>query len=86
MPSCVTTAGGGHSATPDNASVQVNVIVTSVLCQPVGSAEGVTCAVMLGGVRSTVYVFISNALGVQPCRNARAISVVVPSPRAIGEL
>src|SRR5579859_1501076 len=49
---------GGQEATPDNASVQVNETVTSVLFQPAALGEGEPEAVIEGGVSSILTVAV----------------------------
>ena len=53
-PSVDTTTGSGQPATPEPASVHVNVIVTGALYQPPESGARSTAAVMTGGVESTL--------------------------------
>jgi hypothetical protein len=53
----VTETGAGQIATPDNASLHVNVIVTLVLFHPFTGA-GVMMGVTVGGVRSIFSVVV----------------------------
>ena len=52
LPSVPRTTGGGHTATPDPASLQTNVTVTFVLFQPRVFGVGLTVVLITGGVVS----------------------------------
>src|SRR2546426_3227588 len=53
-PSVLTVTGAGQRAIPLVASVQMNLTVTSALCQPAALAGGLTDAVMTGPLLSTL--------------------------------
>ena len=69
-PVVVTLIGAGQVATPDNASVQVKVIVTGPVLMPL-TGVGVTTAVIVGGVLSILTVMLTVA-------ELPALSLTVP--------
>jgi hypothetical protein len=54
VPSVVTVTGGGQLAIPDSASSHVKVTVTSVWFHPAAFGAGLTVAVIVGAVTSSV--------------------------------
>ena len=80
-PSSPRVCGIGQLAMPLPESLQVNVTVTSLLCQPAIFAAGETLAVMVGAVLSIFSVWVVTPLN--PALSSTVPSIVWPAPSAV---
>lgn len=62
-PSDVTVMGDGHEATPEPESLHSKLTVTAVEFQPFASGDGLTLAVIKGGVLSMFMIIVSVCSG-----------------------